>query len=306
MSELQQFTQVMDKIKTYYVEPVTDQKLLEDAISGMVSNLDPHSGYLTKADFQDLKVSTSGQFSGLGLEVTLSDGFVKVVSPIDDTPASRGGIQPGDLIIKINDTPVKGLSLREAVDMMRGKKGSKIRLTIVRENQAAPKVVTLTRDTIKVKSVKYKILDEHYGYLRISQFQEQTIQEMLKALDALQQDSKQELYGVVLDLRNNPGGVLNSAVQVSDAFLDSQKLKYDRLIVYTEGRMPESRLREYARSKDKLNGVPMVILVNSGSASASEIVAGALQDDKRAVVMGQKTFGKGSVQTVLPLKMAMH
>ncbi|MDX5371628.1 MAG: S41 family peptidase [Pseudomonadaceae bacterium] len=294
LDELRTFAEVMDRIKAAYVEPVDDKTLLENAIKGMLSNLDPHSAYLEPEDFAELQESTSGEFGGLGIEVGTEDGFIKVVSPIDDTPASKAGIQPGDLIVKIDGQPTKGLSLMEAVDKMRGKAGSKISLTLVREG-GRPFDVELTRAVIKVKSVKSQMLDDGYGLIRITQFQINTGEEVGKALAKLRKDNGKKLRGLVLDLRNNPGGVLQAAVEVSDHFLKKG------LIVYTEGRIANSELRFNADPADASEGVPLVVLINGGSASASEIVAGALQDHKRAVLMGTDSFGKGSVQTVLPL-----
>ena len=295
LDDLRTFAEVMDRIKAAYVEPVSDKTLLENAIKGMLSNLDPHSAYLEPKAFAELQESTSGEFGGLGIEVGMEDGFVKVVSPIDDTPASKAGIQPGDLIVKIDGQPTKGLSMMEAVDKMRGKAGSKIELTLVRDG-GRPFDLTLTRAVIKVRSVKSQMLEDGYGYLRISQFQVNTGEEVGKALTKLRQDNgNKKLRGLVMDLRNNPGGVLQAAVEVADHFLKSG------LIVYTEGRMANSELRFNADPADASEGVPLVVLINGGSASASEIVAGALQDHKRAVLMGTDSFGKGSVQTVLPL-----
>jgi carboxyl-terminal processing protease len=300
--EMKQFTHVLDQVKKDYVKAVDDKELFENAMRGVLSGLDPHSAYLDQEDMRDLMVTTSGKFGGLGIEVTMEDGFVKVVSPIDDSPASKAKIQPGDLIVRINETPVKGLSLAEAVNMMRGDKGSPITLTIVREKLNKPLVLTLLRDLIQVASVKSDLIEPDYGYIRITHFQEHTGDDVRKAIASLQDKNKTALKGVVLDLRNNPGGVLESAVSVSDAFLDSKKLGYDHLVVYTDGRMASSKMREYAKGTDLLNGAPMVVLVNGGSASASEIVAGALQDHHRAIIMGSQTFGKGSVQTVIPLQ----
>ncbi|RJG13067.1 S41 family peptidase [Pseudomonas cavernicola] len=295
LDELRTFAEVMDRIKAAYVEPVDDKTLLENAIKGMLSNLDPHSAYLGPEDFAELQESTSGEFGGLGIEVGLEDGFVKVVSPIDDTPASKAGIQPGDLIVKIDGEPTKGLSMMEAVDKMRGKAGEKILLTLVREG-GQPFDVELTRAVIKVKSVKSLVLEPGYGYLRITQFQVNTGDEVGKALAKLRKDyGNKKLRGLVLDLRNNPGGVLQSAVEVTDHFLKKG------LIVYTKGRIANSELRFSADPVDASEGVPLVVLINGGSASASEIVAGALQDHKRGILMGTDSFGKGSVQTVLPL-----
>jgi carboxyl-terminal processing protease len=294
LDELRTFAEVLDRIKSAYVEPVDDKTLLENAIKGMLSNLDPHSAYLEPEDFQELQESTSGEFGGLGIEVGTEDGFVKVVSPIDDTPASKAGIQPGDLIVKIDGQPTKGITLMEAVDKMRGKAGSKIVLTLVRDG-GQPFDVELTRAAIKVKSVKSQLLDKSYGYLRITQFQVNTGEEVGKALAKLRKENDGRLSGLILDLRNNPGGVLQSAVEVSDHFLRKG------LIVYTKGRIANSELRFSADPADASEGVPLVVLINGGSASAAEIVAGALQDHKRGVLMGTDSFGKGSVQTVLPL-----
>ena len=294
LDELRTFAEVMDRIKAAYVEPVDDKTLLENAIKGMLSNLDPHSAYLGPEDFQELQESTSGEFGGLGIEVGMEDGFVKVVSPIDETPASRAGIEAGDLIVKINGQPTRGLTMTEAVDKMRGKIGEKITLTLVRDG-GTPFDVTLARAVIQVKSVKSQLLENNYGYIRITQFQVKTGEEVGKALAKLRKDNGKKLRGVILDLRNNPGGVLQSAVEVADHFLTKG------LIVYTKGRIANSELRFSADAADASEGVPMVALINGGSASASEIVAGALQDQKRAVLMGTDSFGKGSVQTVLPL-----
>ncbi|UVJ44324.1 S41 family peptidase [Pseudomonas sp. LS1212] len=294
LEELRTFAEVMDRIKAAYVEPVDDKTLLENAIKGMLSNLDPHSAYLGPEDFQELQESTSGEFGGLGIELGAEDGFIKVVSPIDDTPASRAGIEAGDLIVKINGQPTRGQSMTEAVEKMRGKVGEKITLTLVRDG-GTPFDVTLARAVIQVKSVKSQLLENDYGYIRITQFQVKTGEEVGKALAKLRKDNGKKLRGVILDLRNNPGGVLQSAVEVADHFLTKG------LIVYTKGRIANSELRFSADPADASEGVPMVVLINGGSASASEIVAGALQDHKRGVLMGTDSFGKGSVQTVLPL-----
>jgi len=301
LDEVQQFTNVIEQIKIYYVKDVDDRELFENAIRGMVSGLDPHSAYLDKDSYSDLKISTSGKFGGLGLEVSMEKDVLKVVSPIDDSPASRAGIKSGDLIIRIDDTPVQGMELRDAVNKMRGERGTSITLTILREGSAKPLKFTLKRDLINVASTKHRMLEPKYGYLRISQFQTQTGPDVEKAIKDIKKQANGQLKGLVLDLRNNPGGVLESAVQVADTFLDAKKIAYDRLIVYTEGRNPSSRINERAQDSDMLNNLPMVVLVNQGSASAAEIVAGALQDHHRAIIMGMKTFGKGSVQTVLPL-----
>jgi len=295
LDELRTFTEVFSRIKTDYVEPVQDKKLLEDAVQGMLAGLDPHSAYLDADSFKDMRVETEGQFGGLGIEVTMENGFVKVVSPIEDTPAARAGLKTGDLIIRLDEKAVKGLSLTDAVRMMRGKPGTDITLTVVREGMNKPLKITVTRAVIKIQSVKSRLLEPGYGYVRITQFQAGTDKSLIEAVKKLEKENKGNLRGIVLDLRNNPGGVLNSAVGVSDAFLDKG------LIVYTEGRVPDSKMRLSATPGDVINGAPMVVLINGGSASASEIVAGALQDDKRAVIMGTKSFGKGSVQTIIPM-----
>jgi carboxyl-terminal processing protease len=288
-------SEVFDKIKHNYVEDVDDKTLLDNAIRGMLSGLDPHSTYLDAKAFEELRVGTTGEFGGLGIVVGMEDGFVKVISPIDDTPAQRAGVKTGDLIIRLDEKPVKGMSLDDAVKIMRGKPGTNIDLTIVREGVDQPLKFTITRDRIRVKSVKARMLDPGYGYVRISQFQERTGKDLLKAITDLKKENKDNLKGLVLDLRNNPGGLLDSAVLVSDTFLDHGN------IVSVKGRTEDNKLSQAATPGDILKGSPMVVLVNEGSASASEIVAGALQDNKRAVIMGQKTFGKGSVQTVIPL-----
>ncbi len=293
---LKEFTDAFASIKTDYVEKVDDKTILKNAIKGMMSGLDPHSSYLDEKSFNHLKEGTSGEFGGLGIEVGMEDDLIKVISPIDDTPAQRAGIMPGDLIFRIDDKSVKDMELNESVKMMRGKPGTEIKLSIIREGENKPLEITLKRAIIKVKSVKFRLLEEDLAYLRISSFQSRTASQLKKAIKSLvKENKKQALKGLILDLRNNPGGVLNGSVDVSDVFLDKG------LIVYTQGRIKDSELRFSARRGDALNGAPIVVLVNGGSASASEIVAGALQDHKRAIIMGSNTFGKGSVQTIKPL-----
>lgn len=295
LDELRSFTEVFSRIKKDYVEEVSDKTLLENAIRGMLSGLDPHSSYLDPEHFKELQVGTSGEFGGLGIEVGMEDGFVKVISPIDDTPAQRAGVKAGDLVIRLDEKPVKGMTLHDAVKIMRGKVGTDIVLTIIREGEEKPLKITITRDTIKVKSVRARDLGDGFGYLRVSQFQSRTGENLTEAIEKLKKDNDGKLNGLVLDLRNNPGGVLNAAVEVSDAFLETG------LIVYTQGRIADSEMKFNATPRRVLDGAPLVVLVNGGSASASEIVAGALQDHKRAVIIGTRTFGKGSVQTILPL-----
>ncbi|MFZ2627418.1 MAG: S41 family peptidase [Rugosibacter sp.] len=311
IEELRSFADVYGAIKQGYVEPIDDKKLITYAISGMLANLDPHSTYLDAEELKDLQVNTQGEFGGLGLEVGMEDGLVKVVSPIEDTPAYKAGLKPGDLIIKLDDTLVKGMTLSDAVKKMRGKPKTQIRLTVLRKGENKPLEITVTREIIKVQSVKSKSLENGYGYLRITQFQEETNADLVKHLEKLMKQEKDGLKGLVLDLRNDPGGLLTSAVGVSAAFLPPKVL-----VTSTDGRTEDAKHRFTASPEDYQRGrkddvmknlpalaktVPMVVLVNGGSASASEIVAGALQDHKRAIIMGTQTFGKGSVQTVIPL-----
>ena len=311
LDELRQFSDVFGAIKSNYVEAVEDKKLITEAISGMLSGLDPHSQYLDADAFKELQVGTQGEFGGLGIEVGTEDGFVKVVSPIEDTPAAKAGIKAGDLIIKIDEKPTKGMPLNDAVKLMRGKPRTPITLTISRKGEPRPIVVQIIRDVIRVQSVKSRLLEPGYGYVRITQFQEHTVETMVKALDGLYKQQQGPLKGLVLDLRNDPGGLLHGAIGVSAAFLPARTL-----VTSTDGRTDDAKRKYLAVPEDYLRGtredflarlpagvrsVPMVVLVNGGSASASEIVAGALQDHKRATVLGTQTFGKGSVQSILPL-----
>jgi carboxyl-terminal processing protease len=312
IEDLRAFTEVFGKIKSDYVETVEDKKLISEAINGMLSGLDPHSAYLDPEAFRELQVSTQGEFGGLGIEVGMDEtGFVKVVAPIEDTPAWRAGLKTGDLIIKLDDTNVKGMTLNDAVKKMRGKPNTQIVLTVVRKGDTKPRIVTITRAIIQVQSVKFKLLEPGYAYFRVTQFQEHTGETLVKAIEKLFKDNQGQMKGLVLDLRNDPGGLLTGAVAVSAAFLPA-----DAMVVYTEGRNEDAKMKMFARPEYYMRGtkddylkslpkevktVPMVVLVNGGSASASEIVAGALQDHKRAIVMGTQTFGKGSVQTILPL-----
>ncbi|OAM51626.1 peptidase S41 [Methylovorus sp. MM2] len=312
LDDLRAFAEVFGKIKSDYVEPVEDKKLISEAINGMLSGLDPHSAYLDADAFKDLQAGTQGEFGGLGIEVGMEDGFVKVVSPIEDTPAYKAGIKSGDLIVKLDDTPVKGMTLNDAVKRMRGKPNTPITLTILRKGEAKPVIVTVTRAIIKTQSVKYKLTEPGYAYVRITQFQEHTGEDLAKALKTMHDENKGPFKGLILDLRNNPGGLLNAAVGVSAAFIPKGEL-----VVYTEGRTEDAKMRLTANPENYVRGgvrddylkdefadiktVPMAILVNGGSASASEIVAGALQDHQRAIIMGTQSFGKGSVQTILPM-----
>lgn len=309
IQELRTLSEVFHAIKIGYVEPVEDKALITNAIVGMLSNLDPHSAYLDADAFKELQVGTQGEFGGLGIEVTMEDGFVKVVSPLEDTPAYRAGLRAGDFVVKLDDTPVKGLTLSDAVKRMRGKPNTRIELTIVRKGEDKPIVVSIVREIIHVQSVKSKIAEPGFAYLRITQFQENTIVDTVRHFNKLA--GQGALKGLVLDLRNDPGGLLTSAVGVSAAFLPA-----GTAIVSTDGRTEDAQQKFTAEANDytrpgqadplaRLNAlardIPMVVLINGGSASAAEIVAGALQDHKRAVIMGTQSFGKGSVQTILPL-----
>lgn len=298
--DIQRFSNAYHMVKQYYVDDVKDNKLFKDAISGMLSGLDPHSNFLDEADLKDLHDMTTGEFGGLGLEVTQDQGYIKVITPIDDTPAQKAGFKPGDLIIKVDNVPVKSMSITEAVNKMRGPKGSKVTLTVYRKSTDKLFKTTLVREIIHVKSVKGKLLDDKYGYIRIASFQEQTSSELLKTIADLNKQAGGQMKGLIIDLRNNPGGLLESAVDVSNDLLPKASGK-EGLIVYTKGRIPGSKFEAYATHGDATNGIPIVVLINQGSASGAEIVAGALQDHKRAILVGEDSFGKGSVQTVLPL-----
>lgn len=301
LEDVQRFSNALGEIKKYYVKPTDDKELFDNAIRGMLSGLDPHSSYLDEEEFKELQTSTSGEFGGLGLEVTMEDGVVKVVTPLVDTPAFKAGIKSGDYIIKLGKESVQGLSLKDAVNLMRGKSGSTIQLTVLRKGTNKALTFDLIREVIQIKSVQSKLLSPGYAYIRLTQFQALTGKDMLQAIDRLKQQSGGKIKGLVLDLRNNPGGLLDSAIQVSDAFLSNDKSGKQETIVSTKGRLPGSDFTALAKGIDVLNNAPMVVLINNGSASAAEIVAGALKDNKRAVVLGTTSFGKGSVQTVLPL-----
>lgn len=288
------FTEVISIVEDNYVEEVDPTKLIYGAIKGMVGTLDPHSSFMTPDEYKEMQVETQGSFGGLGIEITIKDGILTIVSPIEDTPAFNAGIKAGDQIIRIEDKPTKDMTIQDAVKLLRGEKGSKVKIWIMREGFDKPLPFVITRDIIKIKSVKSRLLEKGFGYIRITQFQHQTNNDLLKALRGLEDESK-GLKGLILDLRNNPGGLLDQAVSVSDAFLESG------LIVYTEGRVKGQEMKFTAKRDGYEPAYPLVILVNGGSASASEIVAGALQDHKRAVILGTTTFGKGSVQSIVPL-----
>jgi len=293
LDEVRIFTEVLNRIRSAYVEPIDDKTLLENAIKGMLAGIDPHSTYLAADDYDQLQESTTGEFGGLGVEVGIEDGFIKVIAPMDGSPADRAGVQAGDLIIKLDDTPAREVTLGDTIDLMRGEPGTSVVLTILREGVSDPFEITVTREIIQARSIRYRMVEPGYAYIRIGTFSVDTGDEVKNALNKLYEDN--DIKGIVLDLRNNPGGVLQSAVGVVDAFID------EGLIVYTEGRVENADMRFEASAEDASRGAPLVVLINSGSASASEIVAGALQDHQRAIIMGTASFGKGSVQTVLPL-----
>lgn len=295
LEDIRSLSEVFGKIKQHYVEDVEDKVLLENAIRGLLSGLDPHSAYLDKDAFTELREGTSGEFGGLGIVVGMKDGFIHVISPIDDTPAARAGVKSGDLIIRLDDKNVKGMTLEDAVSIMRGKPKTDILLTIVREGADKPLEIKITRAIIKIQSVRSKTIAEGFGYIRVSAFQERTGADLRKAISKLKKANNKKLKGLVLDLRNNPGGLLNAAVEVSDAFLE------EGVVVSIKGREKSNTTTYSAKESDLINGAPIVVLINGGSASASEIVAGALQDHNRAIIMGTLSFGKASVQTVVPL-----
>jgi carboxyl-terminal processing protease len=301
--DIRRFTSAYAQVKNYYVDAIPNHRLFDDAIRGMLSGLDPHSAYLDEQDYADLKMDTSGKFSGLGIEIMGDNGLIKVITPIDGGPGAKAGIKPKDYIVRIDNYPVRGMNMRDAVKKMRGKAGTKVQLTIVREGEKKPLEITLTRNDVKVVSVKSKMLEPGYGYARISQFQSMSATELSNALIALNHQSNGQIKGLILDLRNNPGGLLDSAIDISNEFLDSKKEhKYNQVIVFTKGRISQSDfVAKMKPNGDLLHGAPIVVMINGGTASAAEIVSGALQDYKRALVVGTQSFGKGSVQTVIPL-----
>ena len=295
VDQLRAFGEIFDLVKEQYIRPVDDRELLEDAIRGMVSGLDPHSAYLTTEEHRELQEGTSGEFGGLGIEITAEDGLIRIITPLDDSPAYDAGLLPGDLVTRVDGESVRDLTATEAAKRIRGHPGTAVTLTILREGEEGPLEFTVVRDIVEIASVKSELIEPGFARIRVSRFQTQTGARLLEAIRRVEEANGGPLAGAVLDLRNNPGGILSGAVSVADAFLD------DGLIVYTEGRDPDSREEYYAKPSDFLSGVPIVALVNGGSASAAEIVAGALQDRRRAVIAGSRTFGKGSVQTIVSL-----
>ena len=291
--QLNLFGDVFQRVQEQYVEEITDKELIESAISGMLQSLDPHSSYLSPESYKDMQVKTKGTFGGLGIEITMEGGFVKVVSPIDDTPAANAGMQPGDLIIGINGESIKGLTINEAVSRLRGPVKSKITITVVR-GEKDPFDVEIIRDVIKIRSVKHEIIN-NIGYVRLTTFSDTTTSGMEKSINEIKKELGDKFQGLILDLRNNPGGLLNQSISVTDAFLNQGE------IVSTQGRKPDDTSRVFAKKGDIINGKPLIVLINSGSASASEIVAGALKDHARAIIVGTRSFGKGSVQSIIPL-----
>ena len=295
------FNRELQIIKAEYVQPTSEHQLLQNAMQGMANGLDPHSGFLDADDLQDLQTATTGQFSGLGLEVAMEEGLLHVVTPIDDGPAEKAGIKSGDWILRINNIPIQGLTLREAVKKMRGEKGTLVQLTLLRKGLHKPFTADLKRETIHVQSVKGRLLEPNIAYIRISSFQEGTYKDLNKLMRQLQHKQKTSIKGLILDLRNNPGGLLTAATDVANSFLDPKKMQYNQLIVYTQGQTPESNMKIAAKPNNQIYRDALIVLINQGSASGAEIVAGALQDNKRAVILGTKSFGKGSVQTVIPI-----
>lgn len=301
LSELQRFANVAATVHHYYVESVTNEQLFDDAISGMLEKLDPHSAYLAKEDMQNLKIVTSGEFEGIGITIVPELGVLRVISPVDGSPADKAGIKAGDLIVRVDGTLIKDMPMQKVISMIRGKRGSKVILYVIRKDQPKLLKIKVKRETIKVPTVKQELFDNYYGYIRIAIFYKTTQRDLLKVIKQLKKESHNKLRGVIIDLRNNPGGLFDPSIQVADDFLDADKLKDNKLIVYTEGYPNNKRDDFTATPGDLLPSIPMIVLINAGSASAAEIVAGALQDHKRAVIVGTKSFGKGSVQTVIPI-----
>lgn len=301
MEDIKRFSSAISQIKNYYVKDVKDKELFDDAIRGMLAGLDPHSDYLDPEEFKDLTDSSRGQFGGLGIEITIENGLLRVIAPLDDTPAHQAGIKAGDYIIRIDGKPVQELTLREAVNLIRGKVGSTVRLDVLRKGESKPLTFDIARQIIKIRTVKSRIYDGKYAYVKISHFQSPTYNNLVKAIKKMKQETDNKIDGLVIDLRNNPGGLLDSAIEISDAFIHNDNKEEDEMIVFTKGRVSGSDFMALAQAGDIMDNKPIVVLINGGSASGSEIVAGALQDNKRAIIVGKQSFGKGSVQTVIPL-----
>lgn len=301
LSEIQRFATVIAQVRRYYIKPVEYKVLFDNAIRGMLMELDPHSSYLDEQELKDLQTATTGEFGGLGVEVMPENGLIRIISPIDGTPAKKAGIRAGDLILKVNDKLVKKMTTNEAILLMRGDKGTRVTLTILRKGNNKPLKIVVQRDVIKIETIKSHVLAHDYGYIRIALFHDPSKKDLLAAIASLSKKTAGHLRGVIIDLRNNPGGLLDAAVDIADTFLDAPLHQYSDNIVYTKGRIKSGDVSFKATKGDVLNGLPLVVLINAGSASASEVVAGALQDYKRAVIVGTKSFGKGSVQTVLPI-----
>jgi carboxyl-terminal processing protease len=299
--QIQRLGVVFEAVRQLYVDEKSDKEIVEHAMEGMLSDLDPHSAYLSGDELRDLNDMTEGGFVGIGIEITLKHGLLQVVTPLDDSPAKKAGIEPGDLIMRVDGKAVRGMKINQVVKSIRGKPGTRVTLAIMRKGVDHPLTVTVPREKIEIDSVRSKVIDQHYGYIRIASFQSNTGDQVLDAIDQLQKKANNHLEGIILDLRNNPGGVMQAAVAVADAFLDVNKVGYDHKVVYTKGRVDEMKYTGYVATSDKTNGMPIVAIINNGSASAAEIVAGALQDHHRALIVGERSFGKGSVQTVYPL-----
>lgn len=300
-ADIQRFSAALQAVREVYVDKIPDDKLFNYAISGLLSNLDPHSDYLDESDFQALQDMTDGQFGGIGIEISQKYGLIEVITPLDDTPAAKAGIKPGDLIVRINGTTVQGMGIDEAIKIMRGDPGTQVSLVVLRKGEAKPLTFNIKRAIIKIDSVKSKLLDNDYGYIRISEFEDNTGPDVAAAVKSLEKSSNNQLKGIILDLRNNPGGLLEASVDVANVFLDKNTAKYGGKVVYTQGRIHDMDYVGYVTGHDQTHGLPIVVLINGGTASAAEIVSAALQEQDRAVVVGTKSFGKGSVQTVLPL-----